>query len=154
MRSATRLMAASNCLLLMSRAARVAALGRDGSVLDIGMAFRRIPAVTSFGRSTKTGPGRPLVAISKASLILRGSSATLFTITFHFVQALDIPTTSASWKASVPMALVGTCPQKTTMGVPSERASCMGVMTLVAPGPDVTRTTPGLPDARAYPSAI
>ncbi len=26
----------------------------------------------------------------------------------------------------------------------------MGVMTLVAPGPDVTSTTPGFPDARAY----
>ena len=65
-----------------------------------------------------------------------------------------MPTTSASWKASVPMLEVGTCPQKTTMGVPSLRASCIGVTTLVAPGPDVTRTTPGLPDARAYPSAM
>jgi hypothetical protein len=27
----------------------------------------------------------------------------------------------------------------------------MGVMTLVAPGPDVTITTPGFPEARAYP---
>lgn len=42
-------------------------------------------------------------------------------------------------------------PVKTTMGVASERASCMGVMTLVALGPDVTSTTPGFPVARAYP---
>ena len=120
----------------------------------MGIGFLRIAAVTSFGKSTNTGPGRPLWAISKASFIRFGSSATLLTMTFHFVHALEMPTTSASWNASVPMALVGTWPQKTTSGVPSERASCIGVTTFVAPGPDVTSTTPGLPEARAYPSAI
>lgn len=99
----------------------------------------------SFGRSTRTGPGRPEVAILKASLILRGSSAMSLTITFHFVHDREIPITSASWKASEPIADVATCPVKTTRGVPSERASCIGVMTLVAPGPLVTKTTPHFP---------
>merc|ERR1712000_766187 len=108
-----------------------------------------MPPVTSLGRSTRTGPGRHEVAISKASFILFGSSATFLTMTFHFVQALEMPTTSASWKASVPILVVGTWPQNTTMGVPSDKASCIGVMTLVAPGPEVTRTTPGFPEALA-----
>src|SRR5277367_1597199 len=129
---ATRLIDAASCLLLCSCAARVAALGKDGRVLVIGMAFLKILAVTSLGKSTSTGPGRPLVAISKASLIRFGRSATVLTITFHFVQALEIPITSASWNASLPIAVVGTCPQKTTIGLPSDKASCMGVTTLVA----------------------
>ena len=31
-----------------------------------------------------------------------------------------------SWKASVPIAPVGTCPEKTTIGTPSVKASCRG----------------------------
>jgi hypothetical protein len=115
----------------------------------MGIARRKMPAVMSLGRSTRTGPGLPVVAISKASFILLGNSAMFLTITFHFVQARVMPTTSASWNASVPMELVGTWPQNTTIGVPSDRASCIGVTTFVAPGPDVTRTTPGFPDALA-----
>ncbi|KAH3687509.1 hypothetical protein WICPIJ_001503 [Wickerhamomyces pijperi] len=80
----------------------------DGMVDLIGMACLKMEAVTSFGKSTKTGPGLPEVAISKASLIRLGNSATSLTITFHLVQDLEIPTTSASWKASVPMADVAT----------------------------------------------
>ena len=54
-----------------------------------------------------------------------------------------------------------TCPENTTMGVPSDSASCIGVIVLdtfiyspsnrlkidyfVAPGPDVTNTTQGFP---------
>ena len=66
-------------------------------------------------------------------------------ISLTLVQLRLIPMTSASWKASVPMADVGTWPLNTTSGVPSDSASCMGVITLVAPGPDVTSTTPGFP---------
>lgn len=71
------------------------------------------------------------------------------TITFHFVHALEMPTTSASWKESEPIRDVATCPVNTTRGIPSLRASCKGVITFVAPGPDVTMTTPGLPVTRA-----
>ena len=44
----------------------------------------------------------------------------------------------ASWKASVPMDPVGTCPQMTTMGTESAMQSRTGVTQFVAPGPDVT----------------
>ena len=107
-RLATRPIVAESCFLLSSAAARDAGLGIDGKVLLMGIAFRRIAAVTSLGKSTNTGPGRPVVAISKASLIRFGNSATVLTITFHFVHALEIPTTSASWKASLPIAVVTT----------------------------------------------
>ena len=65
-----------------------------------------------------------------------------------------IPTMSASWKASFPIIFVGTCPVKTTSGIESMCAVAIPVTVFVAPGPDVTRTTPGFPVARAYPSAI
>src|SRR5512140_222040 len=108
MRSATRRIEALSCFWLSSMAAREAALGMVGIADSVGIALRRIPAVVSLGRSTRTGPGRPLVAISNASLILRGSSATLLTMTFHLVQDREIPITSASWKASLPIADVTT----------------------------------------------
>ena len=65
-----------------------------------------------------------------------------------------MPNTSASWKASFPSISVGVCPVRTTIGTESMWAVSSPVMVLVAPGPEVTRTTPGLPVARAYPSAM
>ena len=59
------------------------------------------------------------------------------------------PVTGASWKASVPMADVATCPQMTTIGMESAMQSRTGVTQLVAPGPEVTMTTPVRPVARA-----
>ena len=56
---------------------------------------------------------------------------------------------SASWKASEPIRPEGTWPVKTTSGIESMKASAMPVMALVAPGPEVTSTTPGLPVLRA-----
>src|SRR6478609_7804183 len=90
-RLATRWRAPSSCFLVTSIAAREAALGREGRAVSVGIALRRTPAVTSLGRSTRTGPGRPLVAISKASLMRRGSSATFLTITFHLMHTREIP---------------------------------------------------------------
>ena len=55
-----------------------------------------------------------------------------------------MPTVSHSWKASVPIRWVGTWPVITTSGMESIRASTMPVTALVAPGPEVTSTTPGL----------
>jgi hypothetical protein len=54
----------------------------------------------------------------------------------------------------VPIAPVGTWPQITTMGVESAMQSRTGVTVFVAPGPEVTITTPTRPPARAYPAAI
>ena len=66
---------------------------------------------------------------------------------------IDAPTTSASWKASVPIREAPTWPEITTMGTESMCASARAVRVLVAPGPDVTRAHPTRPVARAYPSA-
>ncbi len=60
-----------------------------------------------------------------------------------------IAATGASWNASVPIAAVGTWPQMTTMGTESAMQSRTGVTVFVAPGPEVTMTTPTLPLARA-----
>ena len=60
----------------------------------------------------------------------------------------------ASWKASLPIADVGTCPVMATIGVESIKAFCSGVIRLVAPGPEVTITTPTSPVAWAKPSAM
>ena len=60
-----------------------------------------------------------------------------------------MPVMSASWKASVPIWSIGTCPVTHTIGTPSMWAVARPVMVFVAPGPDVTRHTPGLPFARA-----
>ena len=57
--------------------------------------------------------------------------------------------TGASWNASVPMAARGTWPQMTTIGTESAYESLIGVTVFVAPGPEVTITTPTLPLARA-----
>ena len=45
--------------------------------------------------------------------------------------------------------VVGTWPVRQTMGMESISASTRPVTALVAPGPDVTSTTPGLPVERA-----
>ena len=57
--------------------------------------------------------------------------------------------TGASWNASLPIAAVGTWPQITTIGIESAMQSRTGVTQFVAPGPDVTMTTPTRPLARA-----
>ena len=72
-----------------------------------------------------------------------------FTSQLCLVQGRVIPTVSASWKASLPIRKVGTCPVSTTIGIESISASVMPVTAFVAPGPEVTSTTPGLPVERA-----
>jgi hypothetical protein len=99
--------------------------------------------------STSTGPGRPVVAIWKASWMARGRSSARFTRMLCLVQVRVMPTVSASWKASEPIRWVGTWPVRTTSGMESISASTMPVMVLVAPGPEVTSTTPGRPVERA-----
>ena len=56
---------------------------------------------------------------------------------------------SVSWNASVPMNSFGTCAEMTMMGMESIYAVAIPVMAFVAPGPEVTSTTPGLPVERA-----
>ena len=67
----------------------------------------------------------------------------------HLSIGLVIPTRSVSWKASVPSWPEATWPAITITGVESIIASATPVITLVAPGPEVTITTPGFPLALA-----
>ena len=60
-----------------------------------------------------------------------------------------MPTVSHSWKASEPIRWVGTWPVMQTIGIESISASVRPVTALVAPGPEVTSTTPHLPVERA-----
>jgi hypothetical protein len=103
----------------------------------------------SFGRSTWTGPGRPVEAMWKASRMIGPRSLPSFTRKLCFVHERVMPTLSASWKASLPMRCVGTCPVKATIGMESIMASCSAVTRFVHAGPEVTRHTPTRPVARA-----
>ena len=69
------------------------------------------------------------------------------------VIGIVMPRMSASWKASVPIAPLGTWPVMATTGTESMFASASGVTRFVAPGPLVAMHTPTRPDAAAYPSA-
>ena len=71
-----------------------------------------------------------------------------------FVIGSVTPVMSVSWKASVPMSLLPTCPVMQTMGEESSIAVAMPVTMLVAPGPEVAIATPTCPVARANPSAM
>ena len=63
--------------------------------------------------------GLPVVAISTADAITAGMSSAFVTRKLCFVIGMVIPTMSASWKASLPIRCVGTCPVNTTMGMES-----------------------------------
>jgi len=104
--------------------------------------------VTSLGMSTSTGPGRPVVAMWKAFLIDEASALTSFTSMLCFTQGRVTPMASTSWNASRPIACVGTCPEMMTIGIESMYAVAMPVTALVTPGPEVTRHTPTLCEAR------
>ena len=99
--------------------------------------------------STTTGPGRPLRAMWKAFFITPARSRTSFTRKLCLTMGRVMPTVSHSWKASRPIAAVGTCPVTITIGIESMYAVAMPVMALVTPGPEVTRATPTSPVARA-----
>src|SRR5687768_8689710 len=81
-------------------------------------------------------------------------SLTSLTSTLCLVQGRLMPTLSASWNASLPIRSVETWPVKATRGTESMYASASPVTMFVIPGPEVTKTTPALPVALAYPSAI
>ena len=105
-------------------------------------------AVTSFGMSTSTGPGRPVVAMWNAFFIVTARSLTSRTRKLCLTQGRVMPTVSHSWNASSPIACVGTWPLMMTIGIESMYAVAMPVTALVRPGPEVTRQTPTLCDER------
>ena len=63
---------------------------------------------TSLGTSTSTGPGRPVVAMWNAWRIASGRSSADITSSLCLVTERVMPTVSHSWKASLPIAAVGT----------------------------------------------
>src|SRR5881394_3554927 len=85
----------------------------------------------SLGRSTSTGPGRPVVATWKASLTTLGMSWASVISQLCLVTGMVMPVVSHSWKASVPITLVGTCPVTAIIGTESTWASHSGVTRLV-----------------------
>ncbi len=104
---------------------------------------------TSFGKSTSTGPGRPVVATWNASRMMRGMSCASVTSQLCFVTGIVMPSVSHSWNASEPIELSATWPVITTSGIESRYASASGVTMFVAAGPLVTMATPGRPVACA-----
>ena len=80
---------------------------------------------------------------------IRGMSWASVMSQLCLVTGIVMPTVSHSWNASVPIRWVGTWPVSTTSGIESISASTIAVTVLVAPGPEVTSTTPGLPVDRA-----
>ena len=99
--------------------------------------------------STRTGPGRPVEAMWKASRIARGMSSVRSTSSLCFVTGSVIPVMSASWNASFPTEAVGTWPVIATTGTESIFASASAVTRLQPPGPDVAMQTPTRPVAHA-----
>src|SRR5581483_9490474 len=86
----------------------------------------------SLGTSTRTGPGRPVVATWNASRTTIGMSEAFWISQLCLVTGIVMPVVSHSWKASVPMADSGTWPVTTTSGIESSMASQSGVTMLVA----------------------
>ena len=60
-----------------------------------------------------------MVATWNASATTRGMSATSVTSQLCLVIPIVMPVMSLSWKASVPIAAVATCPVTTTRGIES-----------------------------------
>jgi hypothetical protein len=81
----------------------------------------------------------------KAEATASAMSAALVTRKLCLVIGMVMPRMSASWKASVPMAALPTCPVIATIGTESMCASAIGVTRLVAPGPEVAMQTPTFP---------
>ncbi len=99
--------------------------------------------------SISTGPGRPVRAMWKASCTTRGISVGCWIMNECLTIGMVMPNVSASWKPSVPSRSVRTWPVKKTTGQESIIASVSGVTMFVAPGPEVAKHTPTLPDAFA-----
>ena len=103
----------------------------------------------SWGTSISTGPGRPVEATWKASCTYSGIWRGSVTWKECLTNGIVIPITSASWKPSVPISSVRTCPVTNTVGTESIIASAIAVTRLVAPGPEVAKATPTRPEAFA-----
>src|SRR5215831_1467514 len=94
---------------------------------DSGHSQSIVWLATSFGTSTSTGPGRPVVATWNASRTICGMSCASEINQLCFVTGIVMPTVSASWNASEPITEYATCPVIATTGMESMYASQSGV---------------------------
>ena len=76
------------------------------------------------------------------------------TFTAILVTGRNMLTRSNSWNASLSACSEAMPPTRTTTGECATCAAATPVSRLVAPGPLVTRQTPGVPVTRASPSAM
>ena len=110
--------------------------------------------MTSSGRPTTTGPGRPELAAKNASATYSDArSASSRTIT-RLAWEPNHWCGSNSWNASFSRWATGTSPTKSTRGVESCHARWMPTKALEAPGPRVTMATPGRPVSLPCASAM
>src|SRR5690625_7646649 len=86
--------------------------------------------------STSTGPGRPVLAMWNASAIRAGISAGSVIRKECLVIGMVMPTMSASWNASVPIADAPTWQVIATIGTEFICASAWGVARFVTPRPE------------------
>jgi len=116
----------------------------------------------SSGTSSQTGPGRPAWQILHASSSEGATSSTDMSVFANFVIGRTESTMLYSWSPSWRSLRCGaaviiverlTCSEMTIIGTESSHAPRTPVSAFVPPGPVVTQTTPGVPPARAYPSA-
>ena len=127
---------------------RISSVSRSIGCGSFG-SYSQAAAVTSLVISTRTGPGRPLLAITNARRITSASFVTSFTIKLYFVIGMVTPRMSISWKLSFPRRPVVTLQVMATIGMESRLAVAIPVTRFVAPGPDVAIHTPTLPVALA-----
>ncbi len=97
----------------------------------------------SSGRDSTTGPGRPAIATWKARWMYSGMRSASAISADHLASGANIAGKSTSWKPSRSRMRRATCPMNSTIGVESWKAVCTPVDALVAPGPRVTKHTPG-----------
>ena len=90
-------------------------VGQYQSIAEAGF----FGSTMSFGMSTSTGPGRPVVAMWKACRMASGMSSARVTSSLCLVTDRVMPIVSHSWNASVPIAGYGTWPVMTTIGTES-----------------------------------
>ena len=103
-----------------------AAAARRSRCAPAGRPWGCRPAPGPGGRSRPGGTPRRSAA---------GSPSASVTRKLCLVTGIVMPRMSASWKASVPIERLGTCPVIATIGTESMCASASGVTRLVAPGP-------------------
>ncbi len=140
---------------LSASAAMSAAAGLDAATrAGLASTASHSAASMSSGRPSTTGPGRPERAAWKAWLTYSGMRSVWRMTAAHFTNEENSRFTSISWNASRSSVSRAGMPTNMTSGVESCWATCSPLMALAAPGPRVTKHTPGSPVILPHASAI